>query len=73
MGQRRPQFLGVPFPGGVGDRCVHTVSPRDGFEQDVEGSSGLTGTCAGEETSGDVGSWGDADGIKGGRWGQWEM
>lgn len=71
--------LGRPIPGGWGTNvsplCPHCV-PRDGFEQDVEGSSGLTGTCPGEGTagtSGDVGSGGNADhqgGIKGGSWGQ---
>lgn len=44
----------------VGD--IPPVSPRSGFEQDVEGSPGIAGTCQGDGwgtwvTLGALGTW----------------
>lgn len=46
--------------GHLGQRlmCPLLCTPRAGFEQDVEGSTGLTGTCHGE--GGHKGMWGDS-------------
>lgn len=53
LAARDPYCVWLP-PGG----CVpFSEDLPDGFEQDVEGSSGLTGTCAGAASAGD----GDAD------------
>ncbi|XP_010725680.2 semaphorin-6C-like, partial [Meleagris gallopavo] len=63
LAARDPYCVWLP-PGG----CVpFSEDLPDGFEQDVEGSSGLTGTCPGEGTLGDI--WGC--GVMGGcRWHQ---